>query len=89
MLPAGQISHETLLGWYSLADETITMELSNSKFAPLAQYFMIAGQRGTMTQFGKAADHMILDHLQQARFVLRGPEIPLAYLIARLLRNQE
>ena len=85
VLPAGRVSHESLQDWFSAEPEQIAHELANGPFAALAPYFTSMNQRNTLAAFGKACDHLILDHLKKAQFILRGPEIPLAYLLARLL----
>ena len=85
LLPAGRISHEALLGWFQADPEQITEDLAQGPFAELAPFYSSQNQRNTLAAFGKACDHLILDHLKKAQFILRGPEIPLAYLLARLL----
>lgn len=84
LIPEGFLSHKQILSWFDLEPSDLEHEISATRYASFAFYF---GENGTLTpadQFGKDADHLILDHLQKARFILRGPEIPLAYVIARL-----
>ncbi|MDD2533204.1 MAG: V-type ATPase subunit [Eubacteriales bacterium] len=85
LLPAGRLNREKLLESYDAEPEAVTEFLAGTRFSALVPFVQPAGQRNSATQFGKAADHLILDHLQLARFILRGPEIPVAYLIARLM----
>ncbi len=85
LLPGGRIQREKLLGWCDAEAETVAADLNDDQFKPLAAFFLSAGTRGTSTQFSRTADNMMLEFLQRARFILRGPEVPLAYLIARLV----
>jgi V/A-type H+-transporting ATPase subunit C len=85
LLPGGSLSRETLLAWCDTESESIVTALAASRFALLAQFYMNAGDRGTATQFSRTEDNMMLEFLQRARFILRGPEVPLAYLITRLI----
>lgn len=85
LLPGGRIHREKLLGWCDAEAEAVAADLEGDKFKPLAAFFLNAGTRGTSTHFSRTADNMMLEFLQRARYVLRGPEVPLAYLIARLV----
>ncbi len=85
LLPAGKISHTMLLGWFVAEPEQITADLAQGPFAELAPFYSTPNQRGMLAAFGKACDHLILDHLKTTQYILRGPEVPLAYLLARLL----
>lgn len=85
LLPGGKISQDVLLGWFAAEPELITEALAKGPFAELAPFYSTPSQRGTLATFGKVCDHLILDHLKKAQFILRGPEVPLAYLLARLL----
>lgn len=85
LLPAGRLSHETLLDFFPAESEWIAEKLTNGPYQDLAPFFTSPGQRGMLAAFGKACDHLILDHLKKAQYILRGPEVPLAYLLARLL----
>ncbi len=85
LLPAGRLKAGFFVEAYDLEPEALREVLTGTRFAALASFAQSAGQRGSATQFGKMADNIILEQLQKARYILRGPEIPLAYLIARLL----
>jgi V/A-type H+-transporting ATPase subunit C len=83
LLPTGWLDRQVLLDWYEAEPETIAGALASTRYAVLSPLALTYGTRGTATEYGKLADHLVLDHLQQARWVLRGPEVPLAYMIAR------
>ena len=85
LLPAGTIRHEQCFNWFAAEPDQIAHDLSGGPFASLAPFYANSGQRGAMAEFGKACDHKILDLLKKAQFILRGPEVPLAYLLARQL----
>jgi len=65
LLPAGKISHTMLLGWFVAEPEQITADLAQGPFAELAPFYSTPNQRGMLAAFGKACDHLILDHLKR------------------------
>lgn len=85
LLPAGTLKAKFFSDVYDLEPEALHDRLAETRFAVLAPFALPGEQRNRATQFGKVADNLLLEYLQKARTILRGPEIPLAYLIARLL----
>lgn len=85
LLPGGTFLAETLLAWFPVSADQLAAALTPTRLGSLAPLVADFGHGGTTGRFSREADHLILRHLDRARRILRGPEIPLAYLIARLL----
>jgi V/A-type H+-transporting ATPase subunit C len=79
-LPAGQV-----LGLYDSTPEEIQSAYAFNPCAILARMAGEYGQAGTAGRFSLLADNLIIEYVSKAKLLWRGPEIPLAYLIARLM----
>lgn len=85
LLSGGSLAIPLLLEWYALPRDQLAVRLTATPFASLAPVIVSYGQHLATVRFGRLADQLILRHLAKARQVLRGPEVPLAYLLNRSL----
>ncbi len=85
LLPGGTLPLKRLIELYCGTPEEITAEYAATPFANLAAMAGEYGQSGTAARFSLMADNLVISHITQAKLLWRGPEIPLAYLIARLM----
>jgi len=77
-LPAGQIAD-----LYDAPASQILAFLQDKPYAVLSQLVESFGAPGTAARFGLLADNLLIDLIRSARWALRGPDVLLAYLIAR------
>lgn len=85
LLTGGTLPTKRIIELYSGTAEQITAEYASTVFAKMAAMAADYGQPGTAARFSLLADNLIIEHITQAKLLWRGPEIPLAYLIARLM----
>lgn len=85
LLAGGTLPAKRIFELYNGTSEQITAEYASTIFAALAAMAAEYGQSGTAARFSLLADNLIIEHITQAKLLWRGPEIPLAYLIARLM----
>lgn len=84
LLPGGSLSPASLIACYEKSASDINELLVKTRLAPLANAIEgFAGGGNAISQFSLAADDLLVKSIQKARFVLRGPEVLLGYLIAR------
>lgn len=85
LLPDGQIDKNTWLRYFDANYDAWAVELKKTALSDFLEIASQYGQPGSATRFGQLADQKIMEHLRKALHVLSGPEIPLAYLLAREL----
>lgn len=84
LLPGGSVSHAVFTSLYEASSARIIEALAKTRLASLAESIeAFAGGGDAIARFSLATDDLLVKFVQQARFVLRGPEVLLGYLIAR------
>lgn len=83
LLPGGRVEHEAWLGLYEEPIESISQFLEKSGWPALAAAALRYDERGGAAGFSLCTDNLLIRSVRSARWSLSGPEIPLAYLIAR------
>ena len=77
------VSGETLIRLYSSSNDDIKEEYRFTSCEDLALFAESFGSGRSTLEFGKAVDNHIIDMLDDTRRMLFGPEILLAFLIAK------
>lgn len=77
---AYEMDNDELKIW--LKNNPIMDKISEEIIAELAEGY---GKTGVAARYNRLADEKIMDWLDKAKMVLRGPEIPLSYLLKREL----
>ena len=91
LLPEASLSTDELLDVYSLEADDFLAWLATLPIAgrlgkdEMSNLVAEYGRPGTAAHYNRLADQLVLEWLDQAKRVLRGPEIPLAYLLRREL----
>lgn len=85
LLPGGMVPPDLVLDCYRGSVEDIQTLYAATPYVGLAAMAEHYGERGTASRFSQMSDNLIIELLRTVRWTLRGPEIPLAYLIAREL----
>jgi len=84
LLPGGNLPPSELAGCYDQPAESIASLAVQYKLAPLAKAIREYANGGdAIGRFSLAAEDMQVAFARKARFVLRGPEVVLGFLIAR------
>ncbi|MEA4889462.1 MAG: V-type ATPase subunit [Clostridiaceae bacterium] len=83
LLPGGLFGPDLVLALYRDNPESIAAFYARTPYQALAEQGESYGQRGSAARFSLQADNLIMDHIGKARRITSGPEVPLAYLIAR------
>lgn len=83
LVPDGSIAGDIIISLYDAADEDIKQRFAETVYAPAAACAETYGTRGGAAQFGLICDNIQIKVIRRARWTLSGPEVPLAYLIAR------
>ncbi len=84
LLDGGAISHEPLTALYGASDSEIAGFLSRTSLSPLAEEAEAFAEGGeAVARFSLKSDDLLVKYVQQAKMVLRGPEVIIGYLIAR------
>jgi V/A-type H+/Na+-transporting ATPase subunit C len=82
-IPGGSFSESEILKHYDASDESIQSFLSNTPYEKLADFSTHYKNAGQAARFGLMADNCLIHYLQAARLIVRGPEVPLAFVFAR------
>lgn len=84
LLPGGKRSESVLAALYEGPAARISETLAKTRLASLSETIeSFEGGGDAIARFSLAADNLMVKFVQQARMVLRGPEVLLGYLIAR------
>jgi V/A-type H+/Na+-transporting ATPase subunit C len=81
LLPGGSLAADQLVACYGEPVQQITILLRHTWLAPLAAATEQADGGAAIGRFSQAADNLLLRFIRQSRFVLRGPEILIGYLV--------
>jgi len=85
LLAGGSVQPNMVAELYSVSAEQIQSVYSTTQCAALAGLAADYGQPGSAGRFSRLADNQIIAYISKARQLWCGPEIPLAYVIARLM----
>ena len=83
LLKGGTIESKRWRQMYHENSEEIAEFFKATPLNELADLAAEYGQPGSAARFGRMADRLLLKHLAQTRWILRGPEIPIAYVLTR------
>lgn len=83
IVEGGEIDSQKVIDLYKKSDENIKIAYKGTSCEKLALFASTYGTGNTAMEFGKAVDNHIIAYLYKTRFILFGPEIILAYLIAK------
>jgi len=84
LLPGGMIATQVLVNLYGEPVSTVVESLTRTNLAPLADAVSHFSEGGdAIARFSLAADDLLVQYVQKAKRILRGPEVLLGYLIAR------
>lgn len=83
LLPGGRIEHSAWLDLYEEPVDAISQFLEHHDWPTLAAAALRYDERGGAAGFSLCADNLLIHTIRSARWSLSGPDIPLAYLIAR------
>lgn len=83
LIAGGSIDRERILPLYQADDDAIRSVFEQTPYAELASLATTYGQRGSAARFSLLADNLVMRLVREATRVVSGPEIGLAYLIAR------
>jgi len=85
LLAGGSVQPDLVAALYSVPAEQIQAFYSTTHCAALAGLAAEYGQPGSAGRYSRMADNQIITYISKARQLWCGPEIPLAYVIARLM----
>lgn len=83
LIAGGFIDYENILALYGADAEKVEQFFRASPYASLAELVSDYGDREIVTRFSQEIDNILISHIGKARLILSGPEVPLAYLLAR------
>ena len=84
LLPGSSLAAADLAACYEGSEERIAALLAKTRLAPIVEdvaAFAAGGE--AIARFGLASDNLLISQARRARMVLRGPDVLIAYLIAR------
>lgn len=85
LLEGGTVQTELIIDLYAVPAEQVQAAYASTNSDRLAQLASDYGKPGSAGRFSQLADNQVIEYIGQARQLWCGPEIPLAYLIARLM----
>ena len=83
LIAGGSIDGSRILPLYQAENDAIRAVYEQTRYAELANLATTYGQRGSAARFSLLADNLVMRLVREAARVVSGPEIGLAYLIAR------
>lgn len=83
VLAAGTLKRDRLIDLEGLTYQEIATWLRETPYASLADICEHYQDKGSASRFSLAADNFLVAYSRKAKWVLSGPEVPLAYLLAR------
>lgn len=83
LLPGGSVQTQQILDLYGDSLDAIVAYYARTPYAVLAEHCQNYGQKGQAARFGLMADNLIMEHIRHARWTISGPEVPLAWVLAR------
>lgn len=84
LISGGRISAQEVQLLYSESEEAVKAFYANTPYAELADLGRQYSKPGQAARFGRVVDNLLMDQLRTARWVVSGPEVPLAWVLARL-----
>ncbi len=85
LVPGGSFDQDRWMGLYDLDEEALLAFLAPTAYVSLSPFFRQDAQAEDADRMGLVADNLLMRHLQTVRYVLEGPEVPLAFVLARQL----
>ncbi len=85
LLPLGHMPKEKLAGLYAAEPDQISQFYAKTPYAALARMAGTYDQPGQAAQFALLADNLLQEHIRSASLSSSGPEVPLAFVLARQL----
>jgi V/A-type H+-transporting ATPase subunit C len=83
LLPAGYLQLQDLSHLFSADDQQIAAWLSTTPYESFALYVEKYSEKGGPAGFSRAVDEHTMEHLRRAHHTVNGPEVLLAYGLAR------
>lgn len=83
LIAGGSIDRSRILPLYAAENDAIRAVYEQTRYVELASLATTYGQRGSAAHFSLLADNLVMHLVREATRVVSGPEIGLAYLIAR------
>ena len=83
LLPGGFVAAADVLALYDESDEAVQASYAGTPYAKLAEFCGLYAKPGQAARFGRLTDNLLLAWLRDARWVVSGPEVPLAWVLAR------
>lgn len=83
LIAGGSVDRERILPLYQADNEAIRAVYGQTRYAELAGLSTIYGKSGSAARFSLLADNLVMSLVREAARVVSGPEVALAYLIAR------
>ncbi|MDW7656736.1 MAG: V-type ATPase subunit [Bacillota bacterium] len=83
LLPGGLIMVQQVMDLYGETEDAIVSFYSKTSYASLAEICRVYGKPGQTTPYGLLADNLLMEHIRSARWIISGPEVPLAWVMAR------
>ena len=85
LLPGGLVAEKTVASLYTATAEKINQAYAGTPFTALARLAEQYEKPGQAAQFALLADYLLLSHNRSAMQASSGPQVPLAYVLARQL----
>ena len=85
VLPGGSISGEKLVAVFDQDEESVLAVYRQTPYAELARLVRADTKQEDRERMGVLADNFLMEQLRTARLLTNGPEIPLAFVLARQL----
>lgn len=83
LLPGGSVQAQQILDIYGDSKEAIVTFYARTPYASLAEQCQNYEQKDRAARYGLLADNLLMEHVRSARWIISGPEVPLAWVLAR------
>lgn len=83
LLPNDSIPANQVLDLYGATEETIVAAYAKTPYAALAELCRTYKKQGQAARFGLLSDNLLMRHIRSASRIVSGPEVPLAWALAR------
>lgn len=85
LLPGGLIAEKEILPLYDQDEESILLIYRHTPYSTLVQLAQPDTKTGDKAEIGRMSDNILMEKIREARQITSGPEIPLAFVLARQL----
>jgi len=83
LVQGGSVSKEKIEELYNASNDEIIAAFANTSCKRLAEFSSEYGSGVTTAQFGKTSDNLLIELIRKAKTILFGPEIIIAFLVAK------